>query len=100
MLGRFGAQPLDVIARRIGFEERVIDEAGDRRRCPAGGVDAEPRRASLEYARQPGGTALVQHGVAGAALPRRPIDRTDFLGDEGDQPRQVDRLHVKRIRRH
>src|SRR5438046_10752690 len=66
-LRRLSAQLLDVLARRVRFEQGVIDHPGYAGGCPAEGVDADARRAGIDDAAQAVGTAVAQHAMTGAA---------------------------------
>ena len=98
-LRRFGAQLLDILARGIGLEERVIDHRRDAGRRAAGRVHTDPRGAGVDDAPEPIWTTVVEHTVA-LTPDRRPARSHQLLNDDVDQVSELVLRHEQNHKDH
>ena len=94
MLDGLAAELLEVRGGGVGLEQRVIDEPGHAGRHRPRRLESEPRGAGVDDALQPDRTAVVDGAVTRAARPRTRGRGDHLLGDQGDEPGEIDRPRV------
>src|SRR5204863_9391766 len=82
-LPRLFTEPLDLVSRGIGLQQRVVDERGDIARNFLSRVEAKARGARIDHPANAIGAAVVQHRVTLARARPLPGQRgRHFFGDD------------------
>src|SRR6185436_19566111 len=89
-VGSLAAQRFDVAARRIGFEECVIDERGDVTGARTTRMQSEPAGTGVEHASHAIRTTVVENAMTAARmLARCGTGGRHFFDDDFNDPADV-----------